>query len=97
MTSVGNGHFDFINENERIMYTTAHSAISQLELWHFMQKDIETYMFSDAPEVNRISSKIVDLGYYGHSGSSFGSIMRDMQYIAQYGYDKFKEKYLARG
>lgn len=55
MTSVGNGHFDFINENERIMYTTAHAAISQLELWHFMKNDIDSYMFSDAPEVNRIS------------------------------------------
>jgi len=94
MVRVGNGQFEFINENERIMYTSAHDAISQLELWNFMAKDIESYMFSDSPEVNKISAKIVELGYTGHSGSSFGCVMRDMQYIAKNGYDEFKQKYL---
>jgi hypothetical protein len=94
MTSVGNGQFEFINENERIMYTTAHFAISQLELWNFMKKDIESYMFSEDPAVNKIYEKIQLLGYDGHSGASFGCIMRDMQYIAQNGYDKFREEYL---
>ncbi|NDA89867.1 MAG: hypothetical protein EBY20_03015 [Alphaproteobacteria bacterium] len=96
MASVGNGQFEFVNENERIMFTTAHAAISQLELWSFMQRDIESYMFSQDSEVNRIGEKIVKLGYNCHSGSSFGFTMRVMQSIAQNGYDKFKEKYLAR-
>jgi len=94
MTSVGNGQFEFINENERIMYTTAHSAISQLELWDFMAKDIESYMFSSNPKVGKIYEKIEELGYKGHSGASFGCTMRDMQSIAQNGYDKFREEYL---
>jgi len=94
MTSVGNGQFEFINENERIMYTTAHAAISQLELWDFMKKDAETYMFSGDNRVTTIYAKIEELGYDGHSGASFGCTMRDMQYIAQNGYDKFREEYL---
>jgi hypothetical protein len=31
------------------------------------------------------------LGYYGHSGSSFGLTMRTMQYIARNGEEKFKK------
>lgn len=96
MTSVGDGLFEFINEDERMMYTTAHASISQLELWNFMKKDTDSYMFSSDSEVVKIYAKIEQLGYREHSGSSFGCIMRAMQYIGQNGYDKFKENYLAR-
>jgi hypothetical protein len=61
-----------------------------------MKKDTESYMFSDDKEVHRISDKISQLGYDGHSGSSFGCTMRAMQYIAKNGYDKFREEYMAR-
>ena len=95
MTSVGNGQFEFIDSNSRIMYTTAHFAISQLELWEYMKKDMESYAFSSYPEVYRIYTKIEQLGYNGHSGASFGCTMRAMQFIAQNGYDKFREDYMA--
>jgi len=95
MTSVGNGQFEFIDSSSRIMYTTAHFAISQLELWDYMKKDTESYMLSRDPEVYRINDKISQLGYNGHSGASFGCTMRAMQFIAQNGYDKFREDYLA--
>jgi len=95
MTSVGNGQFEFIDSSSRIMYTTAHFAISQLELWDYMKKETESYMLSRDPEVYRISDKISQLGYNGHSGASFGCTMREMQFIAQNGYDKFREDYLA--
>jgi len=94
MTSVGDGLFEFINEDERIMYTTAHASISQLELWNFMKKDTESYMFSSDSEVVKIYAKIEQLGYREHSGSSFGYIMRAMQYIGKNGYDKFRGEYL---
>lgn len=96
MTNVGNGQFEFIDNDYHIMYTTAHAAISQLELWDYMKKDTESYMFSDDQEVNRIYAKIEQLGYNGHSGASFGCIMRAMQYIALNGYDKYKEYYISR-
>lgn len=97
MTGVGSGEFEFINENDRIMYTSAHAAISQLEFWDFMKKDTESYMFSSDPNVGKIYAKIQELGYTGHSGGSFGCVMRDMQYIARNGYDKFREEYLTIG
>uniref|UniRef100_A0A6C0K4H3 Uncharacterized protein n=1 Tax=viral metagenome TaxID=1070528 RepID=A0A6C0K4H3_9ZZZZ len=95
MTSVGNGQFEFIDSSSRIMYTTAHFAISQLELWDYMKKDTDSYMFSEDQEVHRIYAKIEQLGYNGHSGCSFGCTLRAMKFIAQNGYDKFREDYLA--
>jgi len=92
MTSVGNGQFEFITNGDRIMFVTAHAAISQLEFWDFMKRDIESYMFSSDPKVGKIYEKIEELGYTGHSGSSFGCTMRAMQFIAQNGYDKFREE-----
>jgi hypothetical protein len=96
MASVGNGQFEFIDSSSRIMYTTAHFAISKLELWDYMKMDTDSYMFSDDQEVHRIMSKIQQLGYDGHSGTSFGCTMRAMQYIAKNGYDKFREYYMEK-
>jgi hypothetical protein len=79
------------------MYTTAHAALSQLELWDFVKKDPGPggFMYSDAPEVTQIYAKVEQLGYRGHSGASFGCILRSMQYIANYGYNNFRNKYIA--
>ena len=95
MSSVGNGEFEFIESDNRIMYATAHCAINQLELWNFMKEDpgSKGFMFLGAPEVKQIYEKIENLGYTGHSGASFGCILRAMQYIAENVYDKFKEEY----
>jgi hypothetical protein len=53
-------------------------------------------MFSNDPRVKIIYDKIEELGYTGHSGSSFGCTMRTMQYIATYGEKKFREEQLAQ-
>ena len=50
-------------------------------------------MFSSAPEVSRISERISQLGYDGHSGASFGFTMRAMEYIAKNGLDMYQEAY----
>ena len=86
--------FDFIPQEHRIMYSTAFDAITQLELWSFM-RDFreESFMFSSAPEVMRISDRISQLGYGGHSGASFGFTMRAMEYIAKNGLDMYQETY----
>ena len=86
--------FEFIPSGERDMYESAFNAITQLELWDFM-RDFkgESFMFSNSSEVNRIYKKIEDLGYYGHSGGSFGSILQYMQYISIYGIANFQKTY----
>jgi hypothetical protein len=77
--------FDFIiDENERNMYDTAFRAITELQLWEFIQKFSEdSFMHSTAPEIAQIYDKIQELGYRGHSGCSFGLTMHTMQYIAK--------------
>jgi hypothetical protein len=86
--------FDFIPSDERIMYETAFNSITQLELWDYLKNfDTQSFMFSNNEEIQRIYNKIEELGYTGHSGSSFGFIMRSMEYIAKNGLTKFEEEY----
>jgi hypothetical protein len=77
------GKFLYIDsEQERIMLQNAWAAITQLELWVYMQLNTVSYMFNDHRLINLISKKMVDLGYDGHTGTSFGWTLRQMQYIA---------------
>jgi hypothetical protein len=98
MANLGNGQYEFIDPTSRVMYTTAHAALTQLELWEFVKKDPGQggFMYSDAPEVSKIYAKVEQLGYHGHSGASFGCILRSMQYIAKNGYNNFRNEYTAR-
>jgi hypothetical protein len=95
--NVGNGQFEFVTSDcTRTMLTTAHKAISLLELWEFVKRDPGPggFMFSDHRETDMIYEKVEELGYTGHSGASFGSTLRTMQYIAKQGYDQFKDEWL---
>lgn len=91
------GKFEYIkpsSRNYKGMLINAYQAITQTESWDFVKQDCESFMFSQDPSVLIISKKMIELGYDGHSGCSFGCIMRDMQYIAQHGEKKFMELYL---
>ena len=67
------------------MLSNAFQAITITESWEFMKKAIESYSFSEHPQINIIYKKMEELGYYGHSGFTFGWTMRQMQVIARYG------------
>ena len=82
------------NNNMRQMFETAYQAITITELWDYMKKDVDNYMFNSDGEVQKIYNKIEELGYTGHSGSSFGYIMRHMQFIATNGIEKHKQMLL---
>jgi hypothetical protein len=91
------GQFEYIKDNwTRDMLINAWQAINITETWDFVKQPIESFMFSNDPRVNIIYNKIEELGYTGHSGSSFGCTMRTMQYIATYGEKKFREEQLAQ-
>jgi hypothetical protein len=84
--------FKYIKDkNYRIMLNNAWQAITLTKMWDFVKNQIESFMFSSDPRVNIIYVKMEELGYYGHSGCSFGRIMRIMQYIAKYGEEIFKK------
>lgn len=87
--------FDFIkDENDNIMISTAFFAVNQLELWDYMKSHNGSFMFSSNSNIVRIYDKIEELGYNGHSGSSFAITLRNIKFIADNGIDKFKELYV---
>ena len=89
------GNFDYIPWYDREVYANAWQAVTVTETWEFVKNyDVGSFMLSTDPRVHMIASKMVELGYDGHSGSSFGCIMRVMQYIAKYGEQKFMSKYI---
>ena len=86
--------FYYVDDNSRIIFENAYQAISLTEMWDYMKKDRESFMFSSDKEIEIISKKMEDLGYDGHSGSSFGITMRNMQFIALNGLEEHKKKWL---
>ncbi len=88
--------FDFINiDQDREFLKSAHQCISNCELWSWLNTYIPPpntgFMFSDAPEMKQIKELMAENPINSnHSGSSFGLIMRQMEYIAKNGYDHFK-------
>jgi hypothetical protein len=90
----GDGKFEYVNdEHERLMLQNAFAAISATNLWDFVAKDRESFMFSREQGINTISAKMEELGYSGHSGATFGWTLRAMQYLVNNGEEKFKETY----
>ena len=91
-STIGDGKFEYISKHtEREMLVNAWQAITQTNLWDFVSEPIDSFMWSSDQRIEAISEKMVELGYNGHSGISFGSTMRNMQYLAQHGENKFKE------
>jgi hypothetical protein len=89
---IGNGTFEYISDlNDRNMLINAWQAITLTNNWNFVAQDIDSFTWSNNSHISDISRKMEDLGYYGHSGASFGFIMRNMQYLAQNGENKFIE------
>ena len=85
------GQFTYVkNTSVREMFATAWKAINMTEGWYFMAQPIETFMWSDDPQLNIINNKIREF-YDGHSGFTHGYTMRQMQHIAQNGEINFKK------
>ena len=85
------GDFSIIEDpNYRIMLKTAYDAIKEENAWEIIAKDPGPggFMYSEIPELEEVNKRISDT-YDGHSGSSYGWTMRQMQYIAKYGWDDY--------
>ena len=96
----GNGMFEFVkSNNDRDYYKSAHKAITTCELWNWLRnhefEEGQGFMFANnVPEVKCINSEMYkDPINSGHSGSSYGYTMRQMEYIAKYGYNIFRLEY----
>lgn len=84
------GEFLYIKkEKTREMLVNAWASITQTNMWDYMKKETHSYSLSNDKEVKIIYDKMEELGYNGHSGCSFGLVMREMQYIARQGEDNY--------
>jgi hypothetical protein len=89
---IGDGNMEYIkNLNTREMCTNAWKAITFSNNWDFVAQDIESFMWSNDSRIDEITEKMIEFGYDGHSGSSFGCTMRNMQYLVQNGEENFKK------
>lgn len=89
------GKFLYVNDKyEREMLVNAWQAITNTETWNFLKEPNDSFMFSKDPRIWDITREMEKLGYYGHSGCSFGLTMRVMQYIAKHGEEQYMKEVL---
>ena len=91
------GQFNYVDENERDMFVNAWQAITLTETWDFIKNFQGSFMMCSDENIYRISAKMSELGYDGHSGCSFGFTMQTMKYLAINGEEKFREDYIIEG
>ena len=81
---------DLFYEPEVVMLQDADNAITTCELWgwlkNYVPEENKGFMFSEHPNLTRINNA---MKYQGHSGSSYGWTMRQMEQIAKLGWDEF--------
>jgi hypothetical protein len=94
-TNITDAEFNIIpDEHSRFMLKNAHQAITMAEAWHFMRTfNDQSFMFSSNPIVSDIMKKMSELGYDGHSGTSFGWTMRQMEFLAINGKEVYLQKF----
>ena len=82
-------NFDFIrDENSREMVADGYAAVTKAEAWDLMKEDpgLGGFMYT-TNESYQVIHKHMD--YRGHSGSSYGWTMRQLQFIAVSGWDAY--------
>lgn len=96
--SYNRGDFSFLpkkNSSEILMLNDAFQAMERVEgSWDYLKRpDVpeknDGFMFSKDPFISKISSEVDKDGAIGHSGSSYGWTMRQIEYIAKNGWDAF--------
>ena len=74
------------------MLKDAYKAVTIAGAWEWLKLDTTPgnrgFMFCDDPMITAISKNIG----YGHSGASFAMTMREMEFIAKNGWEKFIER-----
>ena len=95
--NIGDGKFLYANNSDRELWCSAFKAISICELWDWIQFDPDrrSFMWNSSDESKILNTQMFKDPINGyHSGSSYGIIMRQMEYLAIYGEEAFKQNYL---
>lgn len=89
--------FDFVKDGYmRDMLQNAFKAIQISEGWEFVKRDPgdRGFMFSQDPMNNNILGNMDKCQpSVGHSGASYGCIMREMQFLANQGIESYKARF----
>ena len=86
---IGNGSFEYI-EGLRSDYVNAYKAVTETNNWEFVKNYSGSFMVGTEREIYQICEKMESLGS-SHSGASFATVMRSMQFLAKNGEEKFKQ------
>ena len=91
-----NPDFSFMDQHSCQMVTSAYRVIRQLEGWHILANFTEeSFMFAQNPNVCRLMDAVAAAYSGGHSGSSMGFTMRQLEYISNNGFSNYKNAYLS--
>jgi len=88
------GEFLYIDSHSREMIKNGFEAVQLTETANFVKQDTESFQWSGDNRVWVITAKMEELGYYGHSGCSFGWTMRQLQQIFRHGEAVYRREYL---
>jgi hypothetical protein len=78
----------------RDMIKNGYEAVCLCNAWDWLKNfNEESFQTSKNPIIWVITGQMETLGFYGHSGYSFGYTMRALELLAKHGKDKFLEKY----
>jgi hypothetical protein len=84
-----NPDWSFAKQDNSIL-SSAYNVIQQNEAWNLLRNfKEESFMFSRDIVINNLMTKINNAYGGGHSGSSMGYTMRQMEYIANNGFDAY--------
>ena len=92
MAYIYDTEFDIIPDyHTRIMLLNAYKSVCSVDgAWNWLKNCNEkSFKNSDSPYIGVIENKMEELGYYDHSGSSFGWTMKQMETIVKHGKTKF--------
>jgi len=86
--------FSFLSPSNETAMKSAYQVIQRMECWHILRNfHDESFMFTHDSRVIAIMDA-VNNSYDGHSAGSLGCTMRDLQYIAKYGFSEYRRKML---
>ena len=84
-----NPDWSFVGQ-DTYMLSSAYNVIQQNEGWSLLRNfEEESFMFSRNSRIQNLMDKINNAYGGGHSGSSMGTTMRNMEYIAKNGFYKY--------
>lgn len=92
-----NPDFSFLDNHRKHMIQSAYLTINTLNKWDYVRRynpsNSTGYLFDDDVVIAEIMSEIEN-HYGGHSGTSIAYTMRTMQFIAENGFENFKQEML---